>query len=255
MSLSSARGQSEEGGLLNHIPGASLLVLSALLIGCSSSQTARSISTESAQPAAPNLAPDFSEPDLRPLIVAFGDSLTAGLGVAPEGSYPGKLQRRINASGYKFKVVNAGVSGDTSSQGVNRLQTIIAMRPALVIVELGANDGLRGLPVEATRANLETIVGGLQKEGVEVIVAGMEMPPNYGPVYTSSFRKIFPEVAAKYRAVLMPFFLEGVGGHPELNQADGLHPTEDGYSMVVDNIWRVVEPLLKKLQGGTAQSR
>ena len=107
---------------------------------------------------------------------------------------------------------------------------------------------MRGLPVDTTRANLEAIVNRLQKEGAEVIIAGMEMPPNYGPAYTGSFRRIFPEVAAKYRAGLIPFFLEGVGGHPELNQGDGIHPTEEGYRIVVENIWRIVEPRLKSLQ-------
>jgi acyl-CoA thioesterase-1 len=192
------------------------------------------------------------EPDLRPLIVAFGNSLTAGLGVAPEKSYPGQLQLKIDASGYKFRVVNAGVSGDTSSQGVNRLQTILDLRPALVIVELGANDGLRGLPVGATRANLEIIISRLQEAEVEVVLTGMEMPPNYGPVYTGTFRRIFPEIAMKYHAVLMPFFLEGVAGNPDLNQGDGIHPTEEGYSIVAENIWRVVAPLLKRLQRNSA---
>jgi acyl-CoA thioesterase-1 len=237
---------------LNHIRGVLLLIPLALSLGCSNLKTERGTSPGSVRPSSPVSASVPSKPDLRPLMVAFGNSLTAGLGVAPEGSYPGKLQLKIDASGYKYRVVNAGVSGDTSSQGVNRLQTIIDLRPAIVIVELGANDGLRGLPVDTTRANLETIVNRLQKAAAEVIIAGMEMPPNYGPAYTGSFRRIFPEVAAKYHAALIPFFLEGVGGHSELNQGDGIHPTEEGYGIVVENTWRVVEPLLKKLQQDAA---
>lgn len=233
---------------MNYLSGVLLLIPLALSLGCNNPKMGSETSSKSVRPSSSGVVSGPPEPDLRPLIVAFGNSLTAGLGVAPEESYPSQLQLKIDASGYKFRVVNAGVSGDTSSQGVNRLQTIIDLRPAIVIVELGANDGLRGLPVDATRANLETIISRLQEAESEVIIAGMEMPPNYGPVYTEAFRRIFPEVAMKYHAVLIPFFLEGVAGHPNLNQGDGIHPTEEGYSIVAEKIWRVVEPLLKRLQ-------
>jgi acyl-CoA thioesterase-1 len=184
------------------------------------------------------------EQDKRPIIVAFGNSLTAGSGVDPIENYPSKLQARIDAAGYRYRVVNAGVSGDTSSQGLNRIQNVIALRPAIAIVELGANDGLRGLPVEVTHRNLVAIVSRLQSAGAKVLLAGMRMPPNYGPEYTASFRKIFADVAEQCKASLIPFFLEGVGGHPELNQADGIHPTAEGYDVVVENVWKVLEPLL-----------
>lgn len=239
---------------MNPTRGLLLLIPFALSLGCSNLKTERETPPGSAQPSSPVSASAPSEPDPRPLMVAFGNSLTAGLGVAPEGSYPGKLQLKIDASGYKYRVVNAGVSGDTSSQGVNRLQMLIDLQPAIVIVELGANDGLRGVPVDTTRTNLETIISGLQKAGAVVIIAGMEMPPNYGPAYTGAFRRIYPEVAAKNNAPLIPFFLEGVAGHPELNQGDGIHPTEQGYSIVVENIWGVVEPLLKRLQTAAPRS-
>jgi acyl-CoA thioesterase-1 len=186
----------------------------------------------------------LDEHDKRPIIVAFGNSLTAGSGVDPMENYPSKLQARIDAAGYRYRVVNAGVSGDTSSQGLNRLRNVIALRPAIAIVELGANDGLRGLPVEVTRQNLVAIVSGLQSAGAKVLLAGMRMPPNYGPGYTASFRKIFTDVAEQCKASLIPFFLEGVGGHQELNQADGIHPTAEGYDVVVENVWKVLEPLL-----------
>jgi acyl-CoA thioesterase-1 len=230
---------------LNLFCRAFLLIPVILLAGCSNPQPEHEAPLPSTAPASPVASSETSQQDPRPLIVAFGDSLTAGSGVAPEQNYPSKLQRKVDASGYYYRVVNAGVSGDTSSQGLNRLRSIVDLNPSLVIVELGANDGLRGLPVETTRANLEAIVAALNKAGAEVIIAGMEMPPNYGPAYTSDFRKIFTEIAVKYKAPFIPFFLEGVGGHPELNQQDGIHPTEEGYDMVVDNIWRVLEPLLK----------
>lgn len=182
--------------------------------------------------------------DMRPVLVAFGDSLTAGAGVDPEDAYPAKLQERIDRNGYSYRVVNAGVSGETSSQGLNRLPAIIGLRPSIVIVELGANDGLRGVPVEAIRRNLDAIVAGLQAQGIKVILAGMEMPPNYGRKYTEAFREVFKTVAEERGVPLIPFLLEGVGGHARLNQDDGIHPTAEGHDIVAENIWKVLRPLL-----------
>jgi acyl-CoA thioesterase-1 len=176
--------------------------------------------------------------------VAFGDSLTEGAGVDPTQNYPSKLQAKIDAAGYRYRVLNAGVNGDTSSQGLSRVQAFRALQPRFAIVELGANDGLRGFPVETTRRNLAAIVGGFQSMGAKVLVAGMEMPPNYGPQYTSSFRNVFSSVAKEFHAALIPFFLEGVGGHPDLNQDDGIHPTAAGYDIVVENVWKVLRPML-----------
>ena len=190
--------------------------------------------------------PETEDRDDRPIIVAFGNSLTAGRGVDPDQNYPSKLQARIDANGYRYRVLNAGVSGETSSQGLDRAEAYNYPPPAVAIVELGANDGLRGLPIENTRRNLAAIVKRFQSMSAEVIVAGMEVPPNYGPRYTDSFRKIFQSVAREYNAFLIPFFLEGVGGHPHLNQDDGIHPTAEGYDIVVENVWRVLEPLLQK---------
>ena len=191
----------------------------------------------------PTIKPVNKE-DTRPLLVAFGDSLTEGAGVDPGQNYPAKLQARIDAAGYLYRVVNAGVSGETSSQGLNRTEAVAALHPAIVIVEFGANDGLRGVPVETTRNNLEEIITRLQATGAEVILAGMEVPPNYGPQYTSAFRNIFRGLSRQLHVPLIPFFLDGVGGHPELNQEDGIHPTAEGYDIVVDNVWKVLEPLL-----------
>ncbi len=182
--------------------------------------------------------------DGRPVIAAFGNSLTSGLRVDPDKNYPAKLQRKIDAEGYHYRVVNAGESGDTSDQGLNRLQSIIDLHPAIAIVELGANDGLRGLPVEVTRRNLAAIVQRFQATGTKVILAGMQLPPNYGPLYAGDFRNIFKDIAKEYRIPLIPFFLEGVAGNAALNQDDGLHPTADGYDIVIKNVWKALEPLL-----------
>ncbi len=193
----------------------------------------------------PDLGPAPAVDD-RPVIAALGDSLTAGIGVDPEQNFPSQLQRKLDESGYRYRVVNAGVSGDTSAQGLNRLPTVRELRPAIVIVALGANDGLRGLPVETTRDNLEAIIRAVQEDGSKVVLAGMEIPPNYGLAYTRAFRAIFPELAGRYGTALIPFLLEGVGGHAELNQDDGIHPTGKGYRIVAANVWKILKPLLDR---------
>lgn len=183
--------------------------------------------------------------DSRPVVVAFGNSLTAGQGVDPKENYPAKLQRKIDTAGLHYRVLNEGISGETTAQGLSRLDSVRRLHPALVIVELGANDGLRGLPVEETGKNLEEIIRGLRKDGALVVLAGMQVPPNYGPAYTKSFSELFPALSKKYNLALIPFFLQGVGGRAELNQEDGIHPKAEGYAIVAENVWRVVFPLLK----------
>ena len=190
--------------------------------------------------------------EARPVIAAFGDSLTEGHGVDARMNYPSQLQKRIDTGGYRYKVVSAGVSGDTSSQGLDRIRTILDLHPSIAIVELGANDGLRGLPAAATRQNLEAIVQRLQSAGVKVVLAGMEVPPNYGPQYASAFRNVFRDIAKQYDIPLIPFFLEGVGGNPALNQDDGIHPTAEGYTIVVGNVWKVLRPLLQERAGSSS---
>ena len=201
-------------------------------------------------PEAPRAAPQPA--DARPVIVALGDSLTAGLGVDPEQSYPARLQRMIDARGFRYRVVNAGVSGDTSAQGLNRLGVVREQRPRIVILALGANDGLRGLPVETTQHNLDAIITRLEGDGTRVLLAGMQMPPNYGPDYTAQFRELFGALSRRYRLPLVPFLLEGVAANPDLNQADGVHPTAEGYELVARNVWKVLEPLLER--GGATSS-
>jgi acyl-CoA thioesterase-1 len=181
----------------------------------------------------------------RPLIVAFGDSLTAGLGLSAEQAYPAQLQRRLDAAGLRYRVVNAGVSGDTTAGGLRRLAWVVQSKPALVILELGGNDGLRGLSLAETRSNLEQMIRRLQKAGAHVVLAGMKLPPNYGADYTAQFETLYRDLAKAYRVPLIPFFLEGVAAQPSLNQADGIHPTAEGYHQVVENVMKTIEPLLR----------
>ena len=181
-----------------------------------------------------------------PVIVAFGDSLTAGLGVTPEDSYPARLQAKLRAEGYTYRVVNAGSSGDTTAGGLRRVDWALRNKPEVVIVALGANDGLRGQDLASVRANLDAIVARFQKAGARVLVAGMEMPPNYGARYTADFRRLYAEVARKRGAAFMPFLLDGVAGNPRLNQPDGIHPTAEGYRVVVDHLWPILQPLLAR---------
>ena len=186
--------------------------------------------------------------DNRPRIVAFGDSLTAGLGVAADETYPAELQRRLDALGLRYRVINAGVSGETTAGGLRRVPWVLKSNPEIVILELGANDGLRGLRVDETQANLEQIIQQLQRSGVQVILAGMKLPPNYGNDYLSGFERIYPELAARYRLPLIPFFLEGVAASSTLNQADGIHPTAQGYRTIVETMLRTIQPILTSRQ-------
>ena len=177
-------------------------------------------------------------------IVAFGNSLTAGLGVAPDQSYPAHLQRALNIAGYGYRVVNAGVSGDTTAGGIRRVSSVLNSRPAIVILELGGNDGLRGLSLHETQANLERIIQQLQQASVTVVLAGMKLPPNYGQDYTAGFEALYQAVATQYHLTRIPFFLDGVAGSSSLNQADGIHPTGEGYRLIVERVFPVLEPLL-----------
>ena len=169
-----------------------------------------------------------------PSIVAFGNSLTAGLGVSPDQSYPARLQRTLDAAGYVYRVVNAGVSGDTTAGGVRRVSWVLKSKPAIVILELGGNDGLRGLSLQETKANLERIIQQLQQASVTVMLAGMKLPPNYGQDYTDGFESLYQTLAKQYHLTLIPFFLDGVAGSSSLNQADGIHPTGEGYRLIVE---------------------
>jgi acyl-CoA thioesterase I len=181
-----------------------------------------------------------------PVIVAFGDSLTAGLGVAPDEAYPALLQARLVREGYRYRVVNAGVSGDTTAGALRRVDWVLRARPSVVILALGANDGLRGHSVETMRLNLERIVERLRAGGAEVLLAGMRLPPNYGAEFARQFAETFPLVARRTTVALMPFLLEGVAADSRLNQPDGIHPNAAGYRVVADRIWLHLRPLLRQ---------
>jgi acyl-CoA thioesterase I len=183
------------------------------------------------------------------VILFLGDSITAGYGLDPEQAFPALIQEKIDAKSWKFKVVNAGQSGDTSAGGLNRLDWLLKNRVDILILELGANDGLRGLPAETTRKNLQAIIDRTKAKypEVKVIVAGMKVPPNMGGDYGRKFEAVFADLARKNKAVLIPFVLEGVGGSRELNLADGIHPTAKGHEIVAANVWKLLEPILRSL--------
>ncbi len=179
-----------------------------------------------------------------PLIVALGDSLTAGYGVEESFSFPGRLQRRLQEKGFSHRVMNAGVNGDTTAGGLRRIPWLLNQQPVVVILVLGANDGLRGLPVAEVQKNLETIIKACLKQGAKVLLAGIRIPPNYGAKYTKEFEGIYPHLARKYDVTFVPFFLEGVAGIKELNQRDGIHPTKEGYGIIINTLWRALESML-----------
>lgn len=184
--------------------------------------------------------------DHRLAIVCFGDSLTAGFGVDPGRSYPDLLQQELDKAGYAYRVVNLGQSGDTTQDGLDRISLVVAEMPKLVILEFGANDGLRGQPVSNMEKNLAQVIEALQKAGVQVVLAGITLPPNYGPEYIRDFDAVYPRLAARYKLPLIPFLLEGAAGHADLMQQDGLHPNTAGTRLVAANVWRVVKPLLAR---------
>ena len=187
--------------------------------------------------------PERLAPPLR--IVFLGDSLTAGLGLPREEAVPSLIQERLDAEGYAYEVVNAGVSGDTAAGGLSRLDWSLEGDVAILVIELGANDGLRGLPVSQLKRNLGEIITRAQQRGVTVILAGMEAPPNYGVAYTSEFRRAFRDLADQHDVAFVPFFLEGVAGIPSLNNPDGMHPNGAGARIVAETVWRVLEPVLE----------
>jgi acyl-CoA thioesterase-1 len=180
-----------------------------------------------------------------PRIVILGDSLTAGLGLPISRAYPSLLQRDIDEAGLKYTIVNAGVSGDTSAGALSRLDWALDGDVRILVVALGGNDGLRGLPTAELSSNLSQIIERAQSRGVTVILAGMEAPPNYGLDYTLAFHKVFPELAKKYRVKLIPFLLERVAGIGDLNQADGIHPTAEGAEIVANTVWSALKPAVE----------
>jgi acyl-CoA thioesterase-1 len=186
------------------------------------------------------------------VILILGDSITAGYGLEPDEAYPALLQKKIDLQGWRYRVVNAGQSGDTSAGGLGRLDWLLRSPIDVLVLELGANDGLRGLPVETTRKNLQAIIDRTKQKypKTKVILAGMKVPPNMGRDYGERFEATFRELAKRNQAVLIPFVLEGVGGVRELNLPDGIHPTAKGHEIVARNVWKSLEPVLRSLNKG-----
>jgi acyl-CoA thioesterase I len=242
-----------------------LLGLASTLIGCQAKSPSSNSSGESRGAVAANrpertgvdaeadapggeaaaVNPSHTD-DSRPVLVCFGDSLTAGLGTGPGQGYPDYLQADLDKVHSRYRVVNEGISGNTTKDGVARLPEILALHPTVAVVEFGGNDGLRGLRVEDTRANLDTIVGTLKKAGVKVALAGITLPPDYGPDYIQKFDETYDVLAKKYRVPLLPFLLKDVYGVPGMMQRDETHATAKGNVVVAQNVLSLVTPLLKR---------
>ena len=184
--------------------------------------------------------------DVRTVLVCFGDSLTAGYGAEPGHSYPDYLQKDLDQLHLRYRVVNEGVSGNTTKDGVGRLNQVLALKPAIVVVEFGGNDGLRGLPLSQTRANLDRIVGTLVKAGIQVAIAGITLPPQYGADYIDQFNAMYVTLAKKYHVAMLPFLLQNAYGGRGMIQADGIHPTSKGNEVVARNVLNLLRPMLKK---------
>jgi len=179
-------------------------------------------------------------------ILFFGNSLTAGLGLNSDQAFPSLIQKQIDKKGAKYAVINAGLSGETSAGGLNRIEWVMKQAFSIFILELGANDGLRGLPLESTKSNLQGIIGKVKSKypNVKIVIAGMMVPPNMGEEYSGEFASVYPDLAKNNDAVLIPFLLDGVAGNPDLNLPDGIHPNIEGHQIVAENVWKVLKPLL-----------
>lgn len=182
----------------------------------------------------------------REIILFFGTSLTAGLGVDLEEAYPAIIQQKIDSLQLPYEVINAGLSGETTASGKSRLNWVLNQEVAIFVLELGANDGLRGVNLTETKKNLQEIIDQVKSKNNEtiIILAGMEMPPNLGPEYTTEFRNLFPKLADENELILLPFLLENVGGIPKLNQQDGIHPTAEGQKIMAQTVWKILKPLI-----------
>lgn len=212
-----------------------------LLLGCGPSTKKSEASTEVQKEE-----PSAEATRTGKKIIFFGDSLTAGYQLDPEEAFPARIQEKIDSLELGYTVINAGLSGETTSGGLNRIQWILNQQADVFVLELGANDGLRGIPLTETRKNLQSMIDIVRSKNsdTKIILAGMQIPPNLGQDYTTEFRNMFYELAEENQISLIPFLLEGVAGNPELNLADGIHPTPEGHQIVASNVWEVLRPLL-----------
>jgi len=215
-----------------------------LLAACSRTPQPPAQQAPAAQAAAPAAAANPDDTG-RPKVVVLGDSLTAGLGLLETQAYPALLQQKLHEDGYAWDVVNAGISGDTTAAGLQRIDWALSQGDVRILVlELGANDGLRGLPIAEMKKNLAAMIERAQEKRVTVLLAGMEAPPNFGPEYTVSFRQVYRDLAREYKITLLPFLLDKVAGVPALNQGDGIHPNIEGSRIVADTVWNVLRPMV-----------
>lgn len=223
-----------------------IVLLSVLsLAGCGGDPAPASQAPASA-PSNPAEARRDSPAEAKPRVVFLGDSLTAGLGLSTDQSYPALIGKRLEDQGFDYEIVNAGVSGDTSAGGLRRLDWSLEGDVVALVVALGANDGLRGLPPGDMKKNLSAVLDRAKARGIPVVLAGMEAPPNFGPEYTRAFRQVYADLAEDYDVRFVPFMLLGVAGNPSLNQGDGIHPNARGTEMVADLIWAELEPLMRR---------
>ncbi len=216
-----------------------------VICSCESKQTSPQ-QVESTVTESSNSSTDEQKKESKKTILFFGDSLTAGYQLNEEESFPSLIQNKINEAGLAYNVVNAGLSGETSSGGKNRIDWVLRQPIDVFVLELGANDALRGLELKSAKSNLESILKSVEKKypDAKLVIAGMMAPPNLGDEYTREFNKMFPDLAKAYNAKLIPFLLDGVAGNPELNLQDGIHPNVEGQKIVAQNVWKVLEGLL-----------
>lgn len=219
-----------------------MLFLSLLLLGCGEKNAKK----DTDEVSATQETTVTETGDSNKKILFFGDSLTAGYGLEVSQAFPALIQQKIDSLELDYTVINAGLSGETTASGKNRLEWVLEDGIDIIIIELGANDGLRGVPLTETESNLQSMVDTVQSKlpNAKIILAGMKIPPNMGPEYTSKFESLFPELASSENITLIPFLLENVAGIPELNQGDGIHPTVAGQKLVAENVWEVLGPML-----------
>lgn len=222
------------------------LLVSTAILGCNQSGTTENVEEEQVATGTP--AEDSDKKEETKVILFFGNSLTAGYGLEPSQAFPALIQERIDSLGLPYKVVNAGVSGETSAGGKSRIDWLLKKPVDIFVLELGANDGLRGIDPENTYTNLRTIIQKVRAKNPEaqIVLAGMQLPPSMGQKYTREFGEVFTRLKKDENLILIPFLLEGVGGIPELNQNDGIHPTVEGQKILAENVWRALEPIVKQ---------
>jgi acyl-CoA thioesterase-1 len=222
-------------------------ILFVVILAFSCDQSPKAPAATPPTPVTPATSAAQTPPSTKKTILFFGNSLTAGYGVSPTEAFPALIGKKIDSLHLPYEIVNAGLSGETSAGGKSRISWVLRQPVSIFVLELGANDGLRGIPLAGTTANLQAIIDSVKTHypDAKIVLAGMQIPPNMGADYGSAFRNIFPKLAAANHAALIPFLLQNVGGIPQLNQADGIHPTPAGHKVVAQNVWEVLGPLLK----------